>query len=137
MEKYKDKPTSKFEGAAFAKYVHLWKTKATGMGNQHDEAISGGYEDKRDELREVPNDVVRETESKVPMEAGPEIKYMVSDVLLKRKVTFVEKASEETASLDDQEDALAKKDPEYSAVIMSTAGECYDDQGGGDRQWGN
>ena len=35
----KDKPTSKFEGAAFNKYVQLKKTKATGMGNQHDEAI--------------------------------------------------------------------------------------------------
>ena len=43
MEKYNEKPTSKFEGA--------------------DQAISGGYEDKRDELREVPNDVVRETKS--------------------------------------------------------------------------
>ena len=30
-------------------------------------------------MREVPKDVVREAESEVPMEAGPEIKHMVSE----------------------------------------------------------
>ena len=65
-------------------------TKATGKRNKHDEAICWGYEDSRDELREVLKDVVRETEPEVPMEAGPEFKHMVS---------------EETASLDEQENA--------------------------------
>ena len=51
---------------------------------------------------------------------------------MKRRVRFVENAWEESAcddnaSLDDQEDALTKNDPEYPAVIMSTAGECSDD----------
>ena len=32
-------------------------------------------------MREVPKDVVRETESEVPMEAWPEIKHMVSEEL--------------------------------------------------------
>ena len=52
---------------------------------------------------------------------------ILDEVLLKRKVTSVNNASEETASLDEPEDALAKKDSEYPAVIMSTAGECNDD----------
>ena len=49
---------------------------------------------------------------------------------MKRKVSSVENASNETASLDEQEDALAKKNREYLAV-MSTAGKCNDDPGGG------
>ena len=55
---------------------------------------------------------------------------LLDEVLLKRKVSSVENASNETASLDEQEDALAKKNREYLAV-MSTAGKCNDDPGGG------
>ena len=55
-------------------------------------------------------------------------KELLDEVLLKRKVTSVNNASEETASLDEQENA--NKNPDYPAV-MSTSGECNDDPGGG------
>ena len=44
---------------------------------------------------------------------------------------FKETACNDTTSLDEKKDALTKNDPEYPAVIMSTAGEFNDDHGGG------
>ena len=61
---------------------------------------------------------------------------LLDEVILKRTVTSVENASKETASLDEQQHALAKKNPEYPAVIC-TAGECNDNPGRWGRQWGN
>ena len=58
------------------------------------------------------------------------------EVSMERKGRFVENASEGTtrhgtANLDEQNNALAKNDPEYLTVIMSTAREFNDDPGSG------
>ena len=88
------------------------------------------------EIQEIFDDAVG---TDISDEVGGQSEWSLADcqeildeVLLKRKVALVENASEETASLDEPEDALAKKDSEYPAVIMSTAGECNDDPGGGE-----
>ena len=87
-------------------------------------------------MREVPKDVVREADSEVPMEAGPEIKHMVSEEFFSLPSSpraFVNNENTELVDMEGEAGPVWFGIAEIHEIFEDAVGADISDEDGGQR----